>query len=242
MSIVGNRLQVWLGRQNVSIMRQATMCDAIPSHTRESMISIAIDSAHKNREMGAPLTHDYTLGKVITGTETRVPIPRPEGTIGTYHTHPFGWARPSPYDALDTLFHNDKVMCIGASGKIGAKIKCFTPKEPKWSELKEEFYELDKTIAIFNMRVGGKFKERGIRLRNLLKVADPGYHNEGVILERKRQELLDKLNRQLLNLGYKEEWRPQEKVNGWEAVPLMMDSCKLLWETIEEEKELQYEW
>jgi len=222
-------------------MRQeATVCAAFPEHTRAAMIDISTRSTDKLREMGAPITHDYTLGKVITGTRERVPIPRPAGTIGTYHTHPYGWARPSTYDALDTIFKDDEVMCIGASGKIGTKIACFTPKEPKWSELKEEFKELDKDIAIFNKKITGKFRERGMRLRELLRVTKSEFHEEGIALERRRRVLLDELDRQLLYMGYKEEWRPQHKVDGWEAEPLIMDSCRIIWEALPEE--LPYEW
>ena len=66
-----------------------------------------------------------------------------------------------------------------------------------------------------------------------------GFHERGVILELRRQELIDALDKQLLYMSYQEEWRPQKKVNGWEAIPLMMDSCKIIWETIDEE--LPYE-
>ncbi|MBU0778172.1 hypothetical protein KKF82_07930 [Patescibacteria group bacterium] len=264
MASMGQALNNWLQHQNTSVLRQLsveeyerkiqerpefvtppptippptpkpTICSRFPPNTREQMIAISIDSAHELKEMGASINDDYVLGKVITGTRERVPIPRPAGTMGTYHTHPFGWARPSIYDALDAISRNDKVMCIGATGKIGTKIKCFAPKEPKWSELRDELQELDKNIALFNKRISGKFKERGIRLRQLLRVVEPDSHEEGVMLEHKRQELLDKINRQLLNLGYKEEWRPQEKVNGWADMPLMMDSCHILWETIKGE-------
>ena len=129
-------LDNWLQRQGASVMRQEMLvCDAIPPHTKDAMINISTKSAAKEREMGAPITQDYTLGNVLTGTMEQVPVPRPAGTIGTYHTHPFGWAKPSTYDMLEALNKDDKIMCIGASGKIGTKIACFTPKEPKWSEL-----------------------------------------------------------------------------------------------------------
>lgn len=240
MSTIGQALNNWLQRQGASILRQATICDAFPPRTREAMISISVDSARKEREMGAAITHDYTLGTVFTGTRERVPIPRPEGTIGTYHTHPFGWARPSLYDLLDSLRYDDKVMCIGASGKPGTKIQCFTPKEPKWSGLRDKATELFKDIMGFNKKVSDRYKERGLKLRKLLGEVRPEYLEEGIRLERRRQSLIDELDKQLIYTGYKEEWRPQRKVNGWEPEPIMLDSCRIIWETLEEE--LPYEW
>lgn len=241
MSVVGQALNSWLQRQGASVLKQeATVCDRFPDHTRGAMISISTKSALKEREMGAPVTHDYTLGSIITGTMERVPIPRPEGTIGTYHTHPFGWARPSTYDILDAMRKDDKVMCIGASGKIGTKIACFEPKEPKWSELRFKSRLLADDINDFNKKVGVKYRQRGIDLRKLLKEVRPEYLEEGVLLERRRQKLVDELDKQLLFMGYEEEWRPQKKVDGWEAESLMLDRCKIIWETIEEE--LPYEW
>jgi len=240
MSVIGQALNNWLQRQGTSIMRQEAMvCEAFPPHTKDAMIDISIKSADKEREMGAPITGDYTLGKVLTGTRTRVPIPRPTGTIGTYHTHPFGWAHPSSYDMLDAMNKDDKVMCVGASGKPGTKIKCFTPKDPKWSELRYKLRLLSDDINDFNNRVGAKYRQRGIDLRKLLKEVMPEWHEEGVIIERRRRALIDGLDKQLLYMGYKEEWRPQKKTNGWEAEPIVMDSCKILWETLEEE--LPYE-
>ena len=241
MSTIGQALNNWLQKQNTSVMHQEpTICDMLPPDTRESMISISVKSADKVREMGCPITHDYTLGKVITGTRERVPIPRPADSIGTYHTHPFGWARPSTYDILDALNKDDKVMCIGATGMIGTKIACFTPKDPKWPKLRFKLRLLSDDINDFNKKIGEKYRQRGIDLRNLLQEVRPEWHEEGIGLERRRQALVDELNRQLLNMGYRKEWRPQIKVNGWEAEPLMLDSCKVIWETIH--GELPYEW
>lgn len=240
MSLIGQALDKWLQRQNTSMFMQATICEMFPPKIREQMITISTDSAQRTirgepdpREMGAAITQDYTLGNIITGTLDRVPIPRPAGSIGTFHTHPFGWAKPSITDALEALARNDKVSCIGATGKIGTKIACFTPKEPRWSELKDEFDKLDKDIAMFNIKVTGKYKAQGIRLRELLRVKEPVAHKEGVALESRRQKLMDELTKQVLYLGYKEEWRPQKKVNGWIAEPLMLDRCKIIWETLE---------
>jgi len=241
MSLIGQSLNNWLQRQNTSVLRQeATVCEAIPPRTREAMINISVNSAWKEREMGAAITHDYTLGKVMTGTRWTVPVPRPESTIGTYHTHPFGWARPSLYDLLDSLRYSDKIMCIGATGKPGTKIQCFTPKEPRWSELRDKVIELFKDIMAFNKKVSATYKQRGMELRKLLKEVKPFYLEEGIRLERRRQKLTDDLELQIRYTAYKEEWRPQRKVDGWEAAPIMLDSCKIIWETLAEELPYEY--
>lgn len=362
-SVMGQSLNNWLQKYDTSVMRQnMAICNYFPEHTKDAMIGISESSANILREKGAPITQDYTLGKVLTGTRNRVLIPRPPGTIGSFHTHPMGWTRPSPYDLLDALERNDKVMCIGASGKIGTKIACYTPKDPRWSELRGEFASLAGSINEFNKGIGRRYKPKGLKLRKLLdrvgktdyvaavqamsiqeieedveqteeivRAAEEGalaadsrirdadnalktaeaelegtlteeqtkeaefklhkareYANrmveqaqieheragkaraeadeaairseikargmtpvdsdeanrfirEGATLELKRQSLIDELNRQLIYMGYKEQWRPQRKVNGWEAEPLMLDSCKIIWEHLPTEEELGWE-
>jgi len=177
MSLIGQSLNNWLKRRGASVMRQeATVCEAIPPNTQEQMVAISLDSASKWREMGAAITHDYTLGRVFTGTQYKVLLPRPEGTIGTYHTHPFGAPFPSVTDALEAMSRGDNVMCIGSSGKPGTKIQCFTPNKPKWNDLQFKFRLLLDDIKDYNKKLGKKYKPSGRLLRRLLEgVGSPIY-------------------------------------------------------------------
>lgn len=242
-SVMRQALNNWLQcQQNVSVMRQeVSVCDALPPRTREQMITISIDSAGKEREMGAPITHDYTLGGIRTGTRERVLIPRPEGTIGTYHTHPHGWPFPGIYDTLEVINHSDKITCIGATGKPGTKIQCFTPNEPKWGELQFKFRLLVSDIGDYNKKVGAKFK--GIAAEKLLQVArtEPYWYEEGKELQRRRDALENEINAQLRELASPKEWKAGKWTNGFSEVPFfeahpnIFTKCRVIWETLEEE-------
>ncbi|MBA7608353.1 hypothetical protein ES703_15530 [subsurface metagenome] len=177
MSAIGQALNNWLQRQGASVMRQeATVCEALPPNTQEQMIAISIDSAYKIREMGAAMTHDYTLGRVFTGTRDKVFLPRPEGTIGTYHTHPFGAPFPSITDTLEVMNRDDKITCIGATGKPGTKIQCFTPNKPKWDDFQFKLRLLVDDIKDYNGKLSRKYNKSGTGLRKLLEgVGSPRY-------------------------------------------------------------------
>lgn len=177
MSTISDALNNWLQRRGASVMRQeATVCDAIPPNTQEQMIAVSVDSASKIREMGAAITHDYTLGRVFTGTQYKVLLPRPEGAIGTYHTHPFGAPFPSIADTLEAMNRNDRLMCIGSSGKPGTKIQCFTPNKPKWDDSQFKFRLLMDDIKDYNKKLGKKYMKSGTILRRLLEgVGSPRY-------------------------------------------------------------------
>lgn len=221
--------------------QEVTVCDRFPEHTRGAMIAISEDSAFKEREMGAPITMDYTLGKVLTGTREKVLIPRPADTIGTYHTHPHGSSFPSPNDTLVTLLKDDKISCIGATGYPGTKIQCFTPG-PKWSEFKERFNRLVSDISVYNKKIGAKFKGMtALEMKLNVATREPEWAEEGDVLVRKRKDLEDMVKLHLRYLKYPEEWRTRKWVDGFEdmpfseAYPNIFDKCKLLWETFEEE-------
>ncbi|MBA7666587.1 hypothetical protein ES703_74668 [subsurface metagenome] len=183
-----------------------------------------------------------------TGTRERVAIPRPEGTIGTYHTHPFGSPFPSPIDIFEATKYNDKIMCIGSTGVPGTKIQCFTPREPKWSEIQFKFRLLVDDIKDYNKKISAKF--RGTARELGLKVArtEPTWYNEGKILIGRRTILEEDVKQCLRNLAAPEEWKAMKHVNGFEEAPYsevhpsMFSKCRVCWETFKgEEEELPVE-
>lgn len=253
MSAMGQSLNNWLQRHGASVMGQeATVCDRFPENTRDKMWDISMDSARtgfvagifdpaKLREKGAPITKDYTLGTVRTGTRDRVLIPRPEGTIGTYHTHPFHSSFPSIIDAYEVLKHDDKVTCIGATGKPGTKIQCFTPNKPKWDEIQYKFRLLVDDIKDYNNKVGAKLK--GPAPEILLRVArtEPYWYGEGKELQKRRDTLEGEIRAQLHELAAPEEWTAKKWTNGFSELPFfdvypnMFNKCRIIWEELEEE-------
>lgn len=253
MSGIGQSFNSWLQHQNnVSVMRQeATICDYIPPNTKEQMIDISERSAKIRREKGAPITQDYTLGKERTGLEYKVPIPRPEGTIGTYHTHPHGWPSPSPHDVLDIMDKSDKVACIGATGKIGTKIQCFTPGDSKWTKMKADFDKLNAEILRHNEKVWKRYKKKGSELLMVIKSdipTRPELYDEYLSIMERRRAFISRLDKELYWLRLYEWQRPDVikidyatgmavKEDGfeYETLPTLLSKCRVHWETLEEE-------
>lgn len=253
MSLIGQALDNWLQRQGASVMHQeVTACERFPEHTKEAMWDISVASTRssfvegvfwpdKLREKGAPITHDYTLGNVRTGTIDRVLIPRPEETIGTFHTHPMGHPFPSHTDTLEVMDKDDKVTCIGASGKAGTKIQCFTANKPKYSDIQYKFRLLDDDIKDFNKKVYSRWKKRGPELLELLKSEAPGEYEQYLSLKRRKDALIDEIREQLRQLAVPKEWTVLKRVDGFaevpffEANPNMFNKCRIMWETLEEE-------
>ena len=195
MSIVRANLDKWLKSQQpekVSVLRQAVVCDRFSAREKTKMFDIAEESRDKLLEMGAPIRYDYTLGDVVTGTKYEVSVPHPPGTIGTYHTHPYGFAMPSGMDILTALVQGDEVMCVGKSGYTATRVACYTMR-PEWELLRDEAVSLDKEIAEFNERIKRKYPGwKGGKLRKLLRDRDHEEWSNLRDLETKREKLMDK--------------------------------------------------
>ena len=252
MSTISNALNKWLQRQqNISVMRQeVSVCEMLPPATKDKMINISEASAmypgeykpEKVRERGAPITQDYTLGDVKIGTRDRVAIPRPPGTLGTYHTHPWGSPFPSHLDTVDAMDKDDKLMCIGATGKAGTKIQCFTPNKPKWSDLQYKFRLLADDIKDYNKRIGAKFKGTRAEIRLKVSQSEPELYTEGKRLEARKSVLLGEIKSELRRLAYPKDWQAfkhGEYVPYFEAFPNMLTKCRIIYEGFEED--LPYE-
>lgn len=140
------------------------------------MLILSEKSLEDGGEYGGAFGPDMKLSNIIEGNAVEVGIPRSADTIGTYHTHPFGSPNPSAGDIQDILEHNDKVMCIGATGKIGTKIKCFSPNDITWGKYKVEYDTLVADVTDFNQRAQGVFHTRGKKLRAILReMSSPDY-------------------------------------------------------------------
>lgn len=156
--------------------KASPVCEAMPGYVTNQMIDLSEKSTRIGTEFGAVVNLDRTqyggaflpdmsLTNIIEGNNLGVEIPRSENTEGTFHTHPFGDPNPSAGDLQDMMIHNDKLMCIGATGKAGTKIKCFSPNEPVFTQLKDEFAQLATDIGEFNTRAeeflapGGKYTQ-----------------------------------------------------------------------------------
>jgi len=162
MTSMYSEMRDWVER-NYSNLRQfdfnGSVCDNFPSESRTSMIATSDVSAEDYLERGMAIKGDLTTGDIFRGTRTRVHIPRPKGTIGTFHTHPYGFAIPSGHDLMDAIVKNDKVACIGATGMVGTKVACYTPKEPDWNILREELLWLRNDIRNFNETMRLKYRD-----------------------------------------------------------------------------------
>jgi len=254
MSIMRQSLKNWL-KPNISIMCQGTVCDTLPEETRNKMVKITMDSGLSGREMGAPIDTGYALGKVTHGTYDTVPIIRNPDTIGTFHTHTRGHeieTRPSTKDVTEMITHNDKIMCIGYSGKIGQKIQCFTPLEPAWSRIKTKIDQfvtdaqpIREQLRFFGDKIKKLQKDHdakpepkisddvflserrfiSIRIRELEKQYAP-------LLER-RSQIMEELDRHIQYIsGYPLEQIPRDYKQ------LLLNSCKVVWEALPEFPEL----
>jgi len=127
----------------------------------EKMLDIAEDSAEKDIEMGAPILEDYILGPKIDGTKDSVDIPRPEGTMGTFHTHPYGHTVPTGYDLFETIANEDKFFCIGAAGHTGTRLDCFyghhPGREKEWDELRQKVWVQVGEMSKFKKEMAEKY-------------------------------------------------------------------------------------
>lgn len=159
MSTVGVMLDRWLDRWiNSSTMRQepTTFCDMVPVDTTRVMANWSERSARIEKEVGAPIQSDLKLGKYVEGTQWSVKIPRPKGTIGMFHTHPYGWPIPSGSDVYEMLQKNDAAGCFGATGYRRTKINCYIRKHDEWNKTRDEMEQLIGDIKSFK----GDVKER----------------------------------------------------------------------------------
>lgn len=197
------------------------VCERFPSKSRGLMIVASEHSAAHLKEVGMPIKEDFALGEPVKGTRWRVAIPRPKGTIGTFHTHPHRFPEPSGTDMLEALNKDDKVTCIGATGYTGTKIACYEPKSPDWEKYRSKVWKLGEDMGVFNEYLRATYVDddgkplRGSELREAMKGNDPWKRFE---LERRRNRLVREL------VG---------------AFP--MQDCKLMWETLETTKEFP-EW
>ena len=137
----------------VKLGGKSPVCDAMPPQTTTQMMILSEKSTENGGEFGGALGPDMQLSNIMEGTGVEVGIPRSADTIGTFHCHPFGNPNPSVADIQDIMTHNDKIMCIGSTGKPGTKIKCFTPNEPAFTQLRQEYNELVNDIVKFNKKV-----------------------------------------------------------------------------------------
>ena len=71
---------------------------------------------------------------------------------------------------------DDKITCIGATGKAGTKVQCFTPNNPQYSEIQYKVRLLVDDIKDYNKLIGKKYKVRSAGLRGLLEsIGSPTY-------------------------------------------------------------------
>ncbi len=162
-----------------------TVCDGMPKDTTTEMRHLSITSYENLREQGAVITDDYVLGEVAAGSRDRVDIPRKgENIIGTFHTHPDGNSSPGDYDLIDFLNHNDKLMCICATGIPGTKCQCYTPHEPTFTSVRQELNTLVDDIRKYNKATHSRYGLKGKSLRKLLRgVATDAYLKSGLPYE-----------------------------------------------------------
>ena len=166
------------------------VCDNLPQETRNAMIAASDVSIEDLQERGMSIDKDLKVSNTYVGTRTRVAVPRPKGTIGLFHTHPYGFAYPSGYDMIDSMVKNDEVMCVGATGYSGTKVACYTKKSPIWDTLRYELLWLRQGIRDFNETMRLKFIDededsetygqplRGRKLREAMGREDVKYLNQ----------------------------------------------------------------
>ena len=202
MSIMGESLNKW-NKPNVSILHQdevsilnpldiqnrmqgitqpittkPNVCNKFEQGVRSAMLDWCDESDKKYIEIGAAITEDWKLGEKVSGTKDQVAIHRPQGTIGTIHTHPHGSDLPSPHDMIDTLDKKDKVSCIGGTGQYGNNVACYEPNEPFYTTLRNELETLDKAINIYTLKTQHKYRSKGRRLKRLLRSVSEGYYRD----------------------------------------------------------------
>ncbi len=145
MSTMRESFVTWVGN-NYSLCKDNSICDKMPIDTRLTMIETAGMSGIPQwpeeedlvnpvyTEFGAPIKEDLTLGQLVKGTARDVIVPRTKDTVGIFHTHTGAYPLLGFTDVIDALIHDDKVTCIGAGGITATRVKCYTRKEPQWSE------------------------------------------------------------------------------------------------------------
>lgn len=152
-------------RENLESWLYQEKCGPFPVHMIEQMLAISEDSASENVEMGAPILAEGTekhLGGIAKGTDRSVSVPRPENAIGSFHTHPHGFAHPSAMDIADMMFHNDTYSCIGSAGMAQTEVNCFTSPVKDidtWGRLKAEIQDLASDIYWTNREIREKYAE-----------------------------------------------------------------------------------
>lgn len=195
MTTMRESLISWVG-DNYSFCRDSNnnICDKFPVDSRLTMIEATGMSAIPQwpeeedlinpiyTEFGAPIKEDLSLGQLVKGRKSDIRIPRTKDTIGTFHSHPGGLPMLSPHDVMDALVHDDKVTCVGAGGITATKVKCYTRKEPQWSEWRERALQVvdderafDKAVSeVFrNPKTGKPLKSR--KLHKVLEGLEPFY-------------------------------------------------------------------
>lgn len=238
MSIMREGLNTWIKKFQppVAIMGDdtggGTICDYMPESTTMAMEDIAKEAQHHriskdildadgnvighnidvvSVEAGAPIEKDLSLGIKSYGTKHNVAIIRDDNTVGTYHAHVASQdVKPSKTDITTAMTFNDSVFCIGTHMPLtGTKIKCYTPHEPQWSDLRKRLVKWQDTLNELNKRAvdtagfyGKTYRTKSgnpkrITLRNLFRqLANPQIINEirapGVSLEQLEQDALNK--------------------------------------------------
>lgn len=106
-----------------------TICDCFRPKDKVLLKRYSIDSQNEMVEHGASITKACSVGPPVKGKPDSVKVPRPENTIGSYHSHWIGQeAKPSLVDLSEMLAHGDEAMCIGV-GKRPAEVSCFYPRD-----------------------------------------------------------------------------------------------------------------
>lgn len=153
---------------------QEPLCERFSPDTVKKMMKITEESADYYVEMGAPIYEDYTLGDVATGGKYKVKVAKPEGTLGSYHTHPFGLNLPSGMDILEMMANEDRIGCIGRGGYFTTSVNCYTPIEDRdWVVIKGKVFDLVSRIEAYNSEMETKYPEKkGDRLLKYLRRKD----------------------------------------------------------------------
>lgn len=114
-------------------------------------------------EAGASIDKDLKLGPVTYGDPQHVGIIRTEGDVGTYHVHHRSQSvKPSSVDIQTMMRFKDEIMCIGNYQEmIGTRIKCYTPHEPEFSDLKDSIDTWTDDWYDWNSRAIDFMNQRG---------------------------------------------------------------------------------
>jgi hypothetical protein len=103
------------------------VCEKLTSEV-PGMKDLARRAARESLEYGAAITSEWKLGETVKGTPHQVVIPRPEGSVGSYHTHRID-ATPSTADLWEMLALREEALCIGEARVSHPIVRCHFPKE-----------------------------------------------------------------------------------------------------------------